>query len=120
MIFTTRGFQKGVYVLAKYYRNIELVEANSVDEIIFKYGENLRIVRVSPPPATASVGTSGPAINITNEIEAELLTETSQEIFINFKGKRVWLSKDSCLIKVVDKNKLSITMPSDLYDLKFR
>ncbi|MCK4576576.1 restriction endonuclease [candidate division WOR-3 bacterium] len=64
MLVTTNGFQRGVYKLAEHYRSIELVEAKSVKDFVFRYGENLRRVIITPPPASASAGTKGPRVII--------------------------------------------------------
>jgi hypothetical protein len=69
MIFTTKGFQKGVIRLAEYYTNIELVIAASLDKIIFKYGENFRRVLISPPPISASVTANNPIVNISKKLD---------------------------------------------------
>jgi len=64
MIVTTTGFQRGVYKLAEQYKKIELVVAKSEKDFVFRYGENLRRVIITPPPASASVGTNDPRVKI--------------------------------------------------------
>lgn len=64
IMVTTGGFQSGVLTLAKHYRRVELIQATSLEDLRFQFGENLRIVTVTPTPASAGASTGHPIVGI--------------------------------------------------------